>query len=236
VNTYRYLESIHWLESGSVIPEWEDHGIRHGFEGLGHELPPFGLHLKQVHGTDLLEVKQTGAHGLAGQGDGLYTQLVSHRVAVKTADCVPVLLHHPEMVMAIHAGWRGVAQDIVGHGLGILKGKGFKLEDCHWGIGPCLSLQSFEIGPDVIRALTDGAFAMTPDEFAWCSMKGKGDRWHLDLAALVTLRLKRVGVAGKSISVIRADTRTEAETWHSYRREGEGVGRNWSWIERGAEV
>lgn len=233
---FAYLEQVHWLESRSTIPEWDDHGIRHGFEGLGHELPPFGLHLKQVHGTDLVEIKQTGAHGLAGQGDGLYTELVSHRVAVKTADCVPILLHHPELVMAIHAGWRGLAQDIVGQGLAVLQKRGYRLEDCLWGIGPCLSLESFEIGRDVMEKLSQGAFAMTNDELPWVSMKGLRDRWHLDLATLVVLRLMRVGAPPSSISVIRTDTKSGADRWHSYRREGEGVGRNWSWIERGAEV
>ncbi len=228
----RYLNEVEWLAAGHQIPRWHDRGVRHGFEGLGHELPPFGLHLKQIHSTHIVEVSEEGSQGLMGQGDALATLLPTHRIAVKTADCVPILLFHHEFVMAIHAGWRGLAQDIIGEVTKFIAAKGFALKDCEWGIGPSISPESYEVGPELVEA-----FAQLPryrEDLSWALTKGPADRWHLDLAALCVLTLRQEGVVPHHISVIRSDTKGNKELWHSYRRNGEHAGRNWSWIEHGS--
>lgn len=227
-----YLNRVEWLETRNQIPRWHDRGIRHGFEGLGHELPPFGLHLKQVHSVDIHEVTEEGSQGLVGQGDALSTKLPSHRIAVKTADCVPVLLHHPELVMAIHAGWRGLAQDFLSHAYSHVASQGLDPLECEWGIGPSISRESFEIGPEVLEHFQSSPH-YGPD-LSWSVQKGLFDRWHLDLQTLAVLRLMKLGVDPSRISVIRTDTKTNPSQWHSYRRDGEHAGRNWSWIEHGS--
>lgn len=229
-----YLSKVEWLEAQNQIPRWQEKGVRHGFEGQGHELPSFGSHVKQVHGLAIQEVTADGTQGLIGQGDIIATQLPSHRIAVKTADCVPILVLHANQVMAIHAGWRGLAQDILLAVAEFLQAKGISPKDCEWGIGPSISLQSFEIGPEVLEHFkTDLTYAY---DLNWAATKGVGDRWHLDLQTLVVLRLKHLGVEPEKISVIRADTKTDEERWHSYRRNGEQAGRNWSWIEHSVPV
>jgi len=227
-----FLKQVDWLEAGNVIPRWHDRGIRHGFEGLGHELPPFGLHMKQVHSVTILEVKDEGSQGLVGQGDALATFLPTHRIAVKTADCVPILLFHHKFVMAVHAGWRGLAQDFIGEVARFVTAKGYDLKECEWGIGPSIAPESYEVGPELLDV-----FLQNPkyqDDINWGITKGIGDRWHIDLQTLAVLRLRREGVLPAHISVIRSDTRTHPELWHSYRRNGEHAGRNWSWIEHGS--
>lgn len=227
-----YLKQVEWLSGLNQIPRWHERGIRHGFEGIGHELPPFGLHLKQVHSTIIHEVTEEGSQGIVGQGDALATFLPTHRIAVKTADCVPILLFHHEFVMAIHAGWRGLAQDFIAQVVGYIHAKGYDLKDCEWGIGPCISPESFEIGPEVLDAFEQQA--VYQEALSWSTTKGRDDRWHLDLATMTVLRLRQEGVNPKHISVIRSDTKTHPELWHSYRRDGEHAGRNWSWIEHGS--
>ncbi|MES2743890.1 MAG: polyphenol oxidase family protein [Bdellovibrionota bacterium] len=229
---FEYLKRVEWLPAQNQIPRWRDRGIHHGFEGLDHELPPFGLHLKQVHSVTIQEITESGTQGLAGQGDVLATKLATHRIAVKTADCVPVLLHHPEMVMAIHAGWRGLAQDILGKVADFVSSKGYDPRECDWGIGPAISSNSFEIGPEVLEHFNASPVYQT--DVAYTVQKGVHDRWHLDLQSLAVLRLGRIGVAPERVSVIRTDTKTNPELWHSYRRNGEQAGRNWTWIEHGS--
>ncbi len=227
-----YFKRVEWLPPCNQIPRWHDRGVHHGFEGLNYELPPFGIHLKQIHSTTIVEVTQSGTEGLAGMGDGLATFLPSHRIAVKTADCLPILIKHHDCVMALHAGWRGLAGDIIGEANKFLQAKGLRIEDCEFGIGPCISSQSFEIGPEVVEAF--GSQAVYEDILNWALAKGVWDRWHLDLAALAVLRLMKAGAIPSHISVIRTDTKTHPEQWHSFRREGEHVGRNWTWIEHNA--
>lgn len=229
---FDYLSKVEWLEAGNQIPRWHQRGIRHGFEGLGHELPSFGSHLKQVHGIAIQEVKEEGTQGLIGQGDILATALASHRIAVKTADCVPVLIYHPDLVMAIHAGWRGLAQDILQVVYQYLESRGLDAKSCEWGIGPSISPASFEIGPEVLEHFQKNP--VYAEDLSWSSTKGVKDRWHLDLQTLAVLRLKRLGIEPEGISVVRTDTKTQDELWHSYRRNGEQAGRNWTWIEHGS--
>lgn len=229
---FDYLNQVEWLPAMNQIPRWHAKGIHHGFEGLGHELPTFGLHLKQTHSVHIHEVLESGSQGLVGQGDILATKLPMHRIAVKTADCVPVLIYHPEYVMAVHAGWRGLAQDILGVVASFLKSKGYDPRDCEFGIGPSISTDSFEIGPEVLEH-----FQLSSNyegTLSWASQKGVGDRWHLDLQTLAVLRLKNLHIFPEKISVIRSDTKSNGELWHSYRRNGEHAGRNWTWIEHGS--
>ena len=75
------------------------------------------LSVKQVHGTDALVVDRplTESDQFPGGWDALVTDQPGVTVAVRTADCVPVLVHDPRrrVVAAIHAGWRGAVAGIV---------------------------------------------------------------------------------------------------------------------------
>ena len=135
--------------------------------------------------------------------------------------------------MAIHAGWKGLAQDILAHAYTYLSDQGIPGESCHWAIGPCISQQSFEVGPELVDLFYRQGLGLSSEDLALIMMKGKLDRWHVDLASLALLRLKSLGVPAHKISIIRSDTRQNSQLWHSYRRDGVQSGRNWSWIERG---
>ena len=69
--------------------------------------------LKQVHSAEC--VTAGGRAGVLGTGDALIESAPGAVVAVKTADCVPVLLIDPahRAVAAVHAGWRGTVARIV---------------------------------------------------------------------------------------------------------------------------
>ena len=86
-----------------------------------HLIIPF-----QTHGTKILPVdeKFLGASGQQQQEmlngiDALITTEPGCCICISTADCIPVLLydrvHHA--VAAVHAGWRGTVEYIVGHTL-----------------------------------------------------------------------------------------------------------------------
>ena len=62
------------------------------------EIEPGPLSVKQVHGTDALVVDQPvdGSRRFEGGWDALVTDQPGLMVTVRTADCVPVLLHDPQ--------------------------------------------------------------------------------------------------------------------------------------------
>src|ERR1700691_4706315 len=70
--------------------------------------------LKQIHSSTCLPAE--GRAGLIGEGDALLENTPGAVVAVRTADCIPILLidERNHAVAAVHAGWRGTAAGIAG--------------------------------------------------------------------------------------------------------------------------
>ena len=68
----------------------------------------------QVHGDIVLPANEGGGvHRPVGKADGLVCTAPGYGVAVRVADCVPILLACESGVAALHAGWRGTAAAIV---------------------------------------------------------------------------------------------------------------------------
>jgi YfiH family protein len=90
--------------------------------------------------------------GAPGEGDALITARGGVRVAVKTADCIPLLLFDPRQraVAAVHAGWRGVVANIAGAAVAALGAKyGTRGDDVVAALGPAIGGCCFEVGPEV---------------------------------------------------------------------------------------
>ncbi|MFN7064580.1 MAG: polyphenol oxidase family protein [Aquificaceae bacterium] len=66
--------------------------------------------LRQVHSS---EVHFINSPVVNLEGDVLITQRKGLRIGVRTADCVPLALLGEGTVAIIHAGWRGLKEDIV---------------------------------------------------------------------------------------------------------------------------
>ena len=68
--------------------------------------------LKQIHSSSC--VFAGGRPGVLGEGDALVENAPGSVVAVKTADCIPILLVDERLhaVAAVHAGWRGTVARI----------------------------------------------------------------------------------------------------------------------------
>ena len=107
---------------------------------------------KQVHGARWVD---------AARCDGLCEAdaVVSHDprlvAAISTADCCPVLVAclASGCVAAIHAGWRGLAADVIGAALGgMVLEYGAQPSRMVAAIGPCASGERYEVGMDVISA------------------------------------------------------------------------------------
>jgi len=157
-----------------------------------------------VHGAVVHELDDA-ARGLDGDA---WTSARADRLAlVYTADCVPVLVasRDGKRVAAIHAGWRGLVAGVIPAALARLGA-----EPAAAAIGPCLSLASCEMGPEVAeqfeRAGLGAAIHAQP-----------GGRPHIDLRAAARLQLERGGCARVDIS--DRCTYVHAEELPSHRRE-----------------
>lgn len=178
------------------------------------------ISVKQVHGTDALVVDRplTESDQFPGGWDALVTDQLGVTVAVRTADCVPVLLHDPRkrVVAAIHAGWRGAVAGIVTKTLRLMAARfGSMQADLRVSIGPSAGPCCYEVDSPVLDQLRMGL----PDwESVVCDNQGAKAR--LDLKALIRKQVEGAGVPLSSISSVNLCTICQDRLFYSYRREG----------------
>ena len=231
----RLSQKIEWCLAAPVIASWAQNGIEHGFSGKKYQPPPLeDVHyLKQVHGVLLRKAsKRTAPHALPEriEGDAVYTDVPGLAVAVKTADCLPILFYHKDLVMAVHAGWRSAASGIVQKALAHYQKSGIAQGSIRMALGPCIGPHAFEVGPEVIHQFCRPACGLSATDLAYCLTKGSLDRWYVDLAVYAVLIALARGVSPVRISVMRSCTMAHPELWHSYRVTGARAGRNWAWV------
>lgn len=228
------------MTSASVItvPAFADAGsqVRHFFGtrrhamslGLEVGIPQRGiagvsslwtLSVNQVHGTEALVVDRALAQTdrFMGGWDALVTDRPGIMVAVRTADCVPILMHDPKrrVVAAVHAGWRGAVAGIVPKTLALLESRfGSCLEHVRISIGPSAGVCCYEVDEPVLDRLCQGF-----SEWNKVVRTKRDGKAHLDLKALVKEQAKALGAASKSITTVNVCTICHEDLFFSYRRE-----------------
>jgi YfiH family protein len=177
--------------------------VRHEF-GTRQSEPLTGrvATLRQTH-SDIVWTVRDG-EGCLGDGDALVTDEPGLLLAIRTADCVPILLADLErrVVAAVHAGWRGTVAGILARTVGEMQSKyGTKPIDVVAAIGPSIGPCCFEVGPEVPLPVVGR----------------KADLWAANRE-----QLERVGVG--RIWVAERCTMCEPESFYSFRR-GKDTGR-----------
>jgi purine-nucleoside/S-methyl-5'-thioadenosine phosphorylase / adenosine deaminase len=131
-------------------------------------------------------------------------------VSVRTADCMPLLLVWSEgqVVAAVHAGWRGTAQDIAGETVRRL-GREFDADpsEIEVAIGPGIGECCYEVGPEVVKQFR----AILPDLPA----RGKG---MLNLVKANQQKLIEAGVEASHIYTGAPCTACNLPDFFSYRK------------------
>ena len=101
--------------------------------------------VNQIHSNKVIQIYKNDHHFTC---DAIFTYEPNVIVAVRTADCVPVLLSNKQgsFVAAIHCGWRGLSAGIIHKTLDKIK---TNYEDIVAWIGPGISQQYFETDRDI---------------------------------------------------------------------------------------
>lgn len=173
----------------------------------------------QIHGHNVLRVT---APGLYPGYDGLVTRTLDLVLCISAADCAAVLLADAAsgVVGACHAGWRGAVAGIVPRTVAAMEGLGAVPARLRAYVSPCISLDHFEVGPEV-AAQFDPAFVHR--------QPGK-PKPHVDLKATVVAHLEAAGVAPGSIEVSPQCTYAKTDTFFSHRAEQGRTGRMMGFI------
>ncbi|WP_232798263.1 peptidoglycan editing factor PgeF [Salinibacter altiplanensis] len=168
----------------------------------------------QVHGSTVRVIDAPRHEPFC---DGLVTTTPGLLLAIATADCAPVLLADPahEVVGACHAGWRGTVRRVAGDTVATMVDCGAEPAQIRAYVGPCLSRQAFEVGPEVAAEFDDAVVAHPED----------ADRPHVDLKAALRRQLEAAGVPDDAIEVSARCTRQSSDDFFSYRAADGPTGR-----------
>jgi polyphenol oxidase len=178
------------------------------------------LSVKQVHGTDALVVDRplSKTDQFTGGWDALVTDQPGVTVAVRTADCVPVLVHDSRrrVVAAIHAGWRGAIAGVVTKTITLMATRfGSIRSDLRVSIGPSAGACCYEVDDPVLDQLRMGLA-----EWEFAVRDYQGHKARLDLKALIRRQVEAEGVPIPFVSAVNLCTICHDQLFYSYRREG----------------
>lgn len=198
--------------------------------GRDAELPYPVVQGHQVHGSRIAIVDRWMTREELEGYDAFITDKPGLAIAVRTADCVPVLIYDPNhhVVAAVHAGWKGTVLHISQLTIDVM----YRRYNCNPSdlkavVGPAIGPESFQVGQEVVAKFREAGFPMKD---IW-SDHGRGDGspmssgHHIDLFKANRWLLEKAGVQTSNISVCNLDTYTETSLF-SARREGPACGRN----------
>ena len=149
--------------------------------------------VNQIHSNKVIQIYKNDHHFTC---DGIFTYEPNVIVAVRTADCIPVLLSNKQgsFVAAVHCGWRGLSAGIIRETLKKIK---TNCEDVVAWIGPGISQKYFETDRDVYE-LFNKKYNFLTKHFNY-----KKNKFYVDLVGITVSLLKYDGVQkiyGNSIS------------------------------------
>jgi len=178
-------------------------------------LPAEPVWLEQVHGRDVAVIDPRSAdasRAVPPVADAAVTRLADLPIAVRVADCLPVLCadRRGTVVGAAHAGWRGLAAGVLEATIAAMDVA--PQEVVAW-IGPGIGARAFEVGEDV----RDAFVTRDANAAAHFAPRGAG-KWLADLPALARRRLAAIGVA--RVGGGDLCTYSDAARFHSFRRDG----------------
>lgn len=187
--------------------------LSHGFGWQNislEEILPADVHIfltKQIH-SDIIATLENQKDII--EADSFITNQAQLACAIRTADCVPLVMCDPQtrVVAAVHAGWRGTAQNIAVKTLQKMCAQyGCKPENILVAIGPSICGTCYEVGVEVIEAVQQLGYQ-------------NKSQTHLDVADVNRFTLLQAGVQPANIDLIKICTKCSGKLLASFRRDG----------------
>ncbi|HAT4306325.1 TPA: peptidoglycan editing factor PgeF [Clostridium perfringens] len=176
------------------------------------------VYVNQIHSSDFIDA--TGEEFKGDRDcDAIVTKDKNTLIGVFTADCVPVIAYdkEKEVIAAIHSGWKGTYDKIVGKTCKYMKDK-YGCENIKVIIGPHVRQCCYEVSEDLAHKFSE--------KFGEEVCNGR----MLNLEKCVEIQLHDI-VKKENITSVEICTYCEEEVkMHSYRQAQEKSGRLFSSI------
>jgi hypothetical protein len=186
---------------------------------------------RQIHADDIAVLN--ALPDSTPSADAIITEKPGIFPAIKTADCLPILILEPRkrVAAAIHAGWRGTVLRIARKVLLTMKTR-FGCDPSHMivGLGPAIGACCYEVDETVLtpfrRAIpqADRFISVRPSVQPMKDTSAPSHR--LDLTAINRYELEAEGVPEENIFELGLCTSCNPGLFFSYRRDGALSGRH----------
>ncbi|MGB3809207.1 MAG: peptidoglycan editing factor PgeF [Parvibaculum sp.] len=179
------------------------------------------LTVHQIHSPNVIRVTELWEPSAAPQADAMVTDLPDVALAVLAADCAPVLFadNGAGVIGAAHAGWKGAFTGVLEATIDAMVKMGGARERIVAAIGPCISRDAYEVGPEFRDRFLDTDKANDK----WFVASARDGHFMFDLPAYAASRLKAAEIA--AIALPGVCTYADEKRFFSYRRtthRGEG--------------
>lgn len=174
--------------------------------------------------TDNIHIFDSGAEPVIA--DAVITGKKGVLIGVQVADCVPILLYDrlQGVIAAVHAGWRGTAQEILQGTIRAMQERFASSPDnILVAIGPSIRQCCYEVGDEVetsVRSVTgEGDYYIN-----------KNNKCFIDLSSANKIQALSIGIPEENIWQSEECTFCNPEKFHSYRHTKKSAGRQGGFI------
>jgi YfiH family protein len=170
--------------------------------------------LYQIHSAQAVTVNAPWEIADNPKADAFATNKSGIVLGILTADCAPILLADSQarVIGAAHAGWGGALVGVTDSVVASMERLGAKRERITAAIGPCISLRSYEVGPEFKPRFLTG----DPRNERFFAPSSRAGHWQFDLPAYVAHRLRQSGIG--EVETIPVCTYVHEADFFSYRR------------------
>lgn len=161
-------------------------------------------YMNQVHGDRIAIIEEITDE--VPTADALVTGIPGIGLAVMVADCIPLLLHSPEVVAAVHVGRKGLLNNIAVKTIELMQEMGASKIGAT--IGPSICGRCYEVSEDIFREVTDF--------FPESASRTQAGTFALDLPKALRALLESLSIEIKDESLCTV----ESSDHFSYRRDG----------------
>jgi len=175
----------------------------------------------QIHSSEVIIPSKKRTIGEPHQkADAIVTNKRDFSLLMLFADCAPILFYdtRKSVIGIAHAGWRGTVSKIVLNVVEQMKLHfGSKVTDINSIIGPCISVEKYQIGEDVSNIIGK-AFKNNPGVIT-----KRNNKIFMNLGLANKFLLESAGI--QKIENLEICTSSNKEDWFSHRQEKGKTGR-----------
>ena len=186
--------------------------------------------MHQVHSNNIAWVNYKDKGRRVDQTDGIFTSEKDLFLSILSGDCMPIFIYDTQKkyVGVVHAGWRGIYNEILIKAIEELKAKGSETDDLIIGIGPCIRSCCYNVS----KERTD----MFTDKFpkAQSFLENRKGKIFLDLVSIAKYQLQEAGIPAENIEDCGICTSDNVDKFFSFRKEEDIFGEFIGIIDRNA--